>query len=247
VRNKILLIDDNDALRQSFRLWFEEYDVVPAASAEEALRLLARPNEFDLILLDVQMPGMGGLAALEKIKALSPATAVIIMTGFSTKDVAIKALKGKASGYIEKPFDLKEMRAAIERELSSLPGAKAADADAPARVAHVKRFVEANCFKKITLADAAGAVYLSPKYLSRLFREHAGMGFTEYKLKVKIEQAQAILRSGGRNIKQVSAKLGYANTESFIRQFKKIAGCVPSSFRKGGKCPLPRKARRPKP
>lgn len=237
MRSKILLVDDSKDLRAEFTLWFEDFDVLTAASAEEALAILGKPNELALVLLDVQMPGMGGLAALEKIKTLAPDLPVIIMTGYSTKDVAIKALKGKASGYIEKPFSLKEMRAAIEKELSADP----ADEDIKSKMEHVKRFVEANCFKKLELRDAAAAVYLSPKYLSRLFRERTGMGFTAYKLKVKMEQAEALLKSGAANIKQVSAKLGYANTESFIRQFKKISGCIPSAYRRNGRCPARRK------
>jgi len=239
MRKKILFVDDNRDLCADFKLWFEDYDITSASTAEEALAVLAKPNEIDLILLDVQLPGMGGLAALERIKALAPATGVIIMTGFSTKDVAIKALKGRASGYVEKPFALKEMRTAIEKELAGRPGGSPADGDLDAKMAHVKGFVEANCFKKVSLKDAAAAVYLSPKYLSRAFRERTGLGFTEYRLKVKVEQAQAILRSGTRTIKQISSQLGYANTESFIRQFKKIAGCVPSSFREAGQCPAP--------
>jgi len=236
MRPKILLVDDNKDLCEDFKLWFEEYDITCAPSAEEALALLSRPNDLDLVIMDVNMPGMGGLAALETINASTPGTRVIIMTGFSTKDTAIRALRGKASGYIEKPFSLKDMRTAIEKELA---GRGTEDS-----IGHVKRFIEENCFKKISLADAAAAVYMSPKYLSRIFRESAGMGFTEYKLKVKVEQAQAILKSGDRNIKQVAAKLGYANTESFIRQFKKIAGCLPSSFRKAGQCPVPRTRKR---
>lgn len=244
MRKKILFVDDNKDLCADFKLWFEDYEITSVSTGEEALAILARPNELDLVILDVQLPGMGGLAALERIKALTPRTGVIIMTGFSTKDVAIKALKGHASGYVEKPFSLKEMRAAIEKELSALPGGAPADGSLDERMAHVKSFVEANCFKKVTLKDAAEAVYLSPKYLSRVFRERTGMGFTEYRLKVKIEQAQYVLKSGAGNIKQLSSQLGYANVESFIRQFKKIAGCVPSSFRVAGQCPAPRSQKR---
>lgn len=237
MRSKILLVDDNKDLCADFKLWFEDYDILTAHGAEAALAILGKPNELELVILDVQMPGMGGLAALERIKALAPELPVIIMTGFSTKAVVIKALKGRAAGYIEKPFSLKDMRDAIEKELSAAP----ADEDIKGKMEHVKRFIQANCFKKITLGDAAAAVYLSPKYLSRLFRERTGMGFTDYKLKVKIEQAEAILKSGAANIKQISAKLGYANTESFIRQFKKIAGCIPSSYRRQGRCPARKK------
>lgn len=243
--DNILLVDDDKEFRSEFRGCFGEYEITEASTAEEALAFLKKPNKIDLVIMDVQMPGMGGLAAMQKIRELAPAAGIIVMTGFSTKDTAIKALRGRAAAYIEKPFSLKEMRAAIEAELAAdLP---AADGDLGGRIDRVKRFIEANCFKKITLRDAAAEVFLTPKHLSRVFRQQAGLGFTEYKLKVKVERAQAALRSGDRSIKRLAARLGYANAESFIRQFKKLAGCLPSFFRKAGQCPAPAPAKRPRP
>lgn len=236
MRGKILLVDDNKDLRTDFKLWYEEYDITEADCAQDALAILKKPNELDLVILDVQMPGMSGLDALEKIKAIAPEKSVIIMTGFSTKDVAIHALIAKADNYIEKPFDIKTMRDAIEKELRSRSGADRPDEmDVAGKVEHVRWFLEGNCFKKITLQDAAQTVYMSPKYLSRIFREKTGMGFSEYKLKVKMAQAKKMLRSTGGSIKQISAKLGYANAESFIKQFEKIVKSTPSCYRKSCK------------
>jgi len=241
MRGKILLVDDDTALRTDFSLWYEEYDITPAASAAEALALLGKPNEFDLVIMDVQMPGMDGLTALERIKAAAPGRSVIIMTGFSSKDAAIRALKAKADNYIEKPFDLKTMRAAIERELSRSRGeASPEEMDLRGKVEHVRWFLEGNCFKKISLDDAAATVYLTPKYLSRVFREQTGMGFNEYRLKVKMAQAKKLLKTLGVTVKQVSAKLGYANSESFIRQFEKITGDTPSAYRRAQRRPKKR-------
>lgn len=233
MRGKILVVDDSADLRYEFRLWFEAYDVAEAASAEEALAILKKPNEIDVIIMDVQMSGMDGLTALARVKELAPDKSVIIMTGFSTKESAIRALKGRADGYIEKPFDIREMREAIERELSKKAGeADPAEMDLDAKVLHVKRFIESNRFRKVTLADAAATVFLTPKYLSKVFREKAGMGFSDYKLKVKMEQARKMLESSGRSVKQISAKLGYATPESFIRQFEKIVHSTPSGYRR---------------
>jgi len=233
MRGKILLVDDNKDLRTDFKLWYEEYDITEASCAQDALTILKKPNELDLVILDVQMPGMSGLDALEKIKALAPGKSVIIMTGFSTKDVAIHALIAKADNYIEKPFDIKTMRDAIEKELRNRAGADRPDEmDVAGKIEHVRWFLEGNCFKKITLQDAAQTVYMSPKYLSRIFREKTGMGFSEYKLKVKMAQAKKMLRSTGGSIKQISSKLGYANAESFIKQFEKIVKSTPSCYRK---------------
>lgn len=233
MRGKILLVDDDANLRTDFRLWYEEYDITEAGSAQEALAILKKANEIDLVVMDVQMPGMDGLTALARIKAAAPGKSVIIMTGYSSKDAAIRALLAKADNYIEKPFDLKTMRAAIERELSrSRREPDPAEMDLRDKVDHVRWFLEGNCFKKISLDDAARTVYLAPKYLSRVFREQTGMGFNDYRLKVKMAQAKKLLKTSGLTVKQVSARLGYANAESFIRQFEKIAGTTPSSYRR---------------
>ena len=238
MRTKILFVDDNKDLAEDFKLWFEEYDITSAGSAEAALALLKKPNELALVILDVHLPGMDGLAALEKIKELAPEKRVVIMTGFSTKDTAIHALTGKADNYIEKPFDIKTMRAVIAKELAAGAGDGApGDLDIEGKIAHVRGFIEGNCLKKITLRDAAEVVFLTPKYLSRVFREKTGIGFSEYKLKFKMEQAKKMLLTQGCSVKQVSVRLGYANAESFIRRFEKIVRQTPSCFRKSKKYP----------
>jgi len=246
MRGKILLVDDSEELRAEFRLWYPEYDIKEASSAEAALVVLKKPNELDIVILDVNLPGMSGITALEKVKELAPEKRVIIMTGYSTKDTAIHALIGKADNYVEKPFGLKPMREVIEKELAAARGkGRPQDMDLAGKIEHVRGFIEGNCFKKITLRDAAEAVFLTPKYLSRVFRRVTGMGFNDYKLKVKMDQAKRMmLREPGVSVKQISVRLGYANAESFIRQFEKIVKLTPSCYRKNKKCPARPKKRR---
>lgn len=237
MKRKILLVDDNAELRANFRLWFPEYAFTEAAGAPEALRALSRPNDFDLVIMDVQMPGMDGLTALEKIKTSTHPRRVLIVTGYSSKETAISALTARADGYVEKPFDIKTMRAAIEKQLLSASGAdSAAGLDMESKVEHVKRFVEANCLGRVSLKDAAAAVFLSPKYLSRLFRERTGMKFEDFKLRARMARARRLLRSTSMTVKEVSARLGYSNPESFIRQFEKIVKETPSCYRGGRRC-----------
>ena len=100
------------------------------------------------------------------------------------------------------------------------------------KINKVKLFIERNCFKKIGLNDAAQAVCLSPKYLSRVFKEHCHISFSQFRIRVKIEQSKKLLEKTGYNINQISDKLGYENAESFIRQFKRFVKFTPTEYRK---------------
>ena len=246
--DNLLLVDDDKEFRSEFRDCFGEYHITEASTAEEALALLKKPNKIDLVLMDVKMPGMGGLKALRLVKEAAPSAAVIIMTGYSSKEVVIEALRGEASNYIEKPFDVDKARAIIESVLARNHGEEeAALTDGKGKVEKVKNFVRRNCLKKVRLQDAADSVYVSPKHLSRIFKTYAGVGFNQYYLRCKIEKAKEILVGTGYSVDHISQKLGYANTESFIRQFKKMAGKTPASYRtKAAPAARPEKAARGK-
>jgi len=235
-REKILLVDDDAIFREEFAECLGEYEVLQAATGEEALAILKKPNEINLVMLDVRMPGMGGLAALEKIAEIAPEAGTVILTGYGSKEVVIRALRGKADDFIEKPFDIAKTRAIVEKVLAAKKdGYRPEAADLGDKIEHVKRFLRRNCLRKVSLQDAAQAVCLSPKYLSRVFWEQSGSSFNEYKLGLKMDAAKELLKETGYNVDQISAKLGYQNTESFIRQFKKVAGCTPRAYR--GKMP----------
>lgn len=230
--DNILLVDDDKEFRAEFSDYFGEYLIREAASAEEALELLRRPHRIDLVLMDVRMPGMGGLKALGKVREAAPGAAVILMTGFGSKEVVIEALRGGAGDYLEKPFDLEKARKLIERTLAAARGEEEAGlTDAKGKIEKVKNFLRRNCLKKVRLRDAAAEIFVSPKHLSRLFRAHTGAGFNEYYLRLKMEKAKEMLTGTGYNIDHISEKLGYENTESFIRQFRKFAGNTPAAFR----------------
>jgi len=230
--DNILLVDDDKEFRSEFRDCFGEYSIIEAATAEEALAILKKPNKIDLILMDVQMPGMGGLKALKLVRAAAPSAGIIIVTGYSSKDVVIEALRGEASNYIEKPFDVEKTRGIIEAVLAKTGGEEeTALTDGRGKVEKVKNFVRRNCLKKVKLEDAAASVYVSPKHLSRIFKTFSGEGFSQFYLACKMEKARELLTTTSYSIDHISQKLGYENTASFIRVFKKISGKTPTGFR----------------
>jgi len=117
---RILIADDEDSLR-----WVLEkglrgvgYDVTSVKDGEEAVRVFeAQP--FDLVFLDVRMPGLDGLTALERIRDLRPDAYVVVMTAHGSMDTAIKAMQRGAYDYLNKPFDLDEVLLLSERALAA--------------------------------------------------------------------------------------------------------------------------------
>jgi YesN/AraC family two-component response regulator len=229
----ILIVDDENEFREELKCSLDEYKVLEASNGQEALKILTKPNEIDLVILDVRMPGLSGTEILKIIKKRESGIKVIMLTAFSSKDIAVDALRGQADDYLEKPVDVDKLKNSIENLIEAKKDKNKLDiTDIKQKIERVKRFVERNCFKKVSLEDAAKTVGLSPKYLSRVFNEVAGIGFMDYKLKVKIGRAKEILTTTGCTISQLSDKLGFMNPESFMRIFKKVTGMTPTKFRK---------------
>lgn len=229
----ILIVDDDAEFRQELRDFLEDYQIQEASSGDQCLKVLRRANEISLVILDVRMPGLSGTEVLEEIRRTDPGLGIIILTGYSSKDVAIEALKGHADDYVEKPVEPGKLKEAIEGVLAKKRGEPEVSASSiEQKIEKVKRFIERNKFKKTTLKEAAACVYLSPKYLSRAFKELTGRSFGNYRLGIKMAAAKELLQKSGYNINQIAGRLGYENSESFIRQFKKRAALTPTEFRR---------------
>jgi two-component system, NtrC family, nitrogen regulation response regulator NtrX len=114
----ILIVDDEQAILGSVSgvLKDEGYEVTTAESGTEALRQIDQVHP-DLVLLDVWMPGMDGLVALEKIKAGHPDAVVIVMSGHGNIDTAVKAVRLGAYDFIEKPLSLDKLSLAVKNAL----------------------------------------------------------------------------------------------------------------------------------
>jgi DNA-binding NtrC family response regulator len=112
----ILIIDDDDQLRKSFhKLLVEEgYRVAAAASGEEGVEMVAT-DAPDVVVLDMRLPGMSGLAAFQAIHSIEPKLPVIMMTAYATTESAIEATKMGAFDYILKPFEIPDMLAVIRQ------------------------------------------------------------------------------------------------------------------------------------
>ncbi|MDW7712345.1 MAG: sigma-54 dependent transcriptional regulator [Deferrisomatales bacterium] len=123
---RILVVDDEAVVRKSFSRIFAktEIQVETAPSGHTALELLQQ-SPFDLVITDLKMPGMNGLEVLRAIKVLQPEVPVILVTGYSTVDTAVEAMKAGALDYISKPFTPDDITDKVTRALSEVRAAVA--------------------------------------------------------------------------------------------------------------------------
>ncbi len=113
---RILIADDDEGMRYflSEALKKEGYPFESAADGREALKKL-ESGEFRIVIMDIKMPHVDGLLAMERMKERDPDLLIVLMTAFGSKRVAIEAMKKGAYDYFTKPFDLDEMRIVIRR------------------------------------------------------------------------------------------------------------------------------------
>lgn len=118
-RGIVLLVDDEENVRESAREWLalSGFDVIAAPDAETALASL-EPIRCDVLITDVRMPGMGGLALLAEARRRDPALPVILLTGHGDVPLAVEAMRGGAHDFLEKPYDADHLVAVLDRAVA---------------------------------------------------------------------------------------------------------------------------------
>ena len=139
---KVLVVDDEEWMRDACEqiLQPEGLEVMTAADGQAGLEM-ARRHSPDLILADLKMPGMDGIAYLQSVKAFDPEVAAIVITGYATLETAVEAMKAGAYDFLAKPFKPADLRAVVRRGLEHRAAATRAAAllqgDAPAAELHL--------------------------------------------------------------------------------------------------------------
>jgi len=118
MKSRILVVDDEAEIRRSVRmiLEYEGYEVIEASSGPEGVTLVERESP-DLVFLDIKMPGMDGLDALQRIKASKETLPVVIISGHGTVSTAVEATKAGAFDFIEKPLASERVLVTIRNAL----------------------------------------------------------------------------------------------------------------------------------
>lgn len=135
---RILVVDDELAIRRALRIPLQElgFEVIEASRGEKALQLL-HAESFDAVLLDVNMPGMGGIEALRRIRLFSPRVPILMLTVRDGEDEKVQALDLGADDYVIKPFSIRELVARIRASVRRVHAPARAE-DAPIEIDEVR-------------------------------------------------------------------------------------------------------------
>jgi two-component system KDP operon response regulator KdpE len=135
---RILLVDDESAIRRALRPPLLElgFQVVEASRGEEALQML-RGGGFDVVLLDVNMPGIGGIETLRRIRAFAPRLPILMLTVRDGEEEKVEALELGADDYVTKPFSTRELIARIRTAIRRVQAPARAE-DAPIEIGELR-------------------------------------------------------------------------------------------------------------
>ena len=169
----ILLVDDDQVFRTRLgqALHARGHEVRTAGSADEALAL-AQAESPEYAVVDLKMPGRGGLQLLAELKALDPSTSVLVLTGYGSIATALEAVRRGALDYLAKPVDADELLAAFGRAKGAptpLPEEAATPTLARAEWEHIQR-VLADCEGNVS--EAARRLGLHRKSLQRKLHKY---------------------------------------------------------------------------
>ena len=247
----ILVIEDEAQTREIFLrcLKFEKFEGIGAENGSTGVRLAER-HRPDLVVCDIMMPDMDGYEVLSFLRK-NDATASIPFI-FLTAKVAMTDLRQGmtlgADDYLTKPCTVEDFLDAIASRLKRQEDLKrglqeshhqAQDVvttpetifpDCP-RLTAVFDFIEAHYQQSINLTDVAQSVGYSPAYLTNLSQSHTGRTVKAWIIERRMAEARQLLANTVNSIKQIADSIGYADAGYFTRQFRKLHGVTPQTWR----------------
>jgi two-component system KDP operon response regulator KdpE len=154
----ILVVDDESSIRQALRVTLGTigFDVAEASTGEQALALISN-TQYDAVLLDMNMPGMGGMNACREIRRMSPGLPILMLTIRDSQDDKVEALESGADDYVTKPFHMRELTARVKAAIR-----RSQTKDSPAEEILRAGGIKVDTERRLVFKDEQ-AIHLTPK------------------------------------------------------------------------------------
>jgi two-component system response regulator YesN len=232
-KKTILLVEDDAVIRDIVRSAFErEYNVLEASGCSEAMELLKEP--VDIAVIDYMLPDGDGFDVLKASRDMKPELPIIMMTAYSSEDVAIKALRAGATDYVKKPLLLTYLRRKVSDILAGKKGEDPAGTCMKREeflLDGVATFIDNNYSDDLTRDILAEKVCMNKYKFSKAFNERFGQSIKSYLNGIRVQKAADLLRNPDLSIGDIAFSVGFGSVEHFIRVFKEIYGISPRAYR----------------
>ncbi|MBI4690220.1 MAG: response regulator transcription factor [Nitrospirae bacterium] len=233
----ILLVEDDVEIRESTKLILEsKYHVLDASNYSEATTKLK--SHIDLAIIDYILPDYDGFELLKELRKVKPTLPVIMMTGYGTEAIAIKAFRSGVTDYIKKPITpvylMKRLSEILEgdafiEEVKECDIKDREDFILSSIAIHIRE----NYMKAFTLGRLAVMAGMSRFKFCRTFKEKFGISYTSYLNDVRIKNASALLNNPDISITEIAHNVGYSCVTYFERVFKSRYRISPMEYRMG--------------
>lgn len=241
---KVVIIDDNKPTADSLAklpLWKEyncgvERVCYDSMTGKEAI-LIIRP---DIILSDIQMPGLNGLDIIDMLRSQFPDTKVIFMSAYDNFKYAQRAIRLGAHDYLLKPFSQDALRKSLKEAVEWLHGRRSEpdggdkpdDGDANrSLVQPIFQYINQRVDQHITAEEVASAFFMSVSRLDKLLKANCGKGFRELRIELRMAMARELLTDVRYRVDEIGIKVGYTSYVSFYRAFSREYGVSPTEYR----------------
>lgn len=244
---KVLLVDDENYILEYLvhaidwkALGFSTVD--QTCDSTKAKRLLVDQN-YTLLITDIRMPEVSGLDLLEFVISENIGTKVMILSGYSEFEYAQKAIRHGAHDYLLKPLTGAKLKKALLSFISKygqntkqVLKEKSENRDTLSEtqkvVTYVEQYINDHIEEKISLQILAELVYLSPPYLSTLYKKETGNNLQSFITDARLSRSTVLLKESRLKISDIAKMVGYQKPQYFDQLFQKKYGLTPQQFRR---------------
>lgn len=256
---RILVADDEPIERMVVTKKLQKFfpgqlEIFQAVNGREAVEVFRREN-CDIALLDIEMPGMNGLEAAELIRGENRQCSIVFLTAFDEFSYAKRAISVRALDYLLKPADDTELQTVMEeamqlagRRMEGLSeewagkpkdsgGQETEEGENPeiTRISvaaeRIRSYIDAHYQEDVSLQELAGMMEYSDAYFCKIFKQCFDKSFVMYLSEYRVKKAKELLEDTMVNIKDVSSRVGYRDSNYFAKVFKRMTGNTPSEYR----------------